>query len=125
MSASAVPILIFDGDCGFCTSAANFVVRRSSTVIKAIPWQRTNLADFGLTVEQASSKVYLITKDGQAFGGHEAFAGLLRLERNGLLRILGSLLTLPPISWFAAGGYRLVAKYRHKLSGGTPACKLP
>jgi hypothetical protein len=34
-------------------------------------------------------------------------------------------MALPGIRQLAGVVYRLVAKYRHKLPGGTPACKLP
>ncbi|NBR22590.1 MAG: hypothetical protein EBU08_02135 [Micrococcales bacterium] len=80
--------LIFDGDCGFCTTAANFIVKNSKTKIVAVPWQRTDLSKFSLTEAQ----VAMMSKY---------------------------------LRWFAAPTYRLVAKYRHKLPGGTPACKLP
>jgi len=39
-------------------------------------------------------------------------------------RFLGHLLVTPPFSWVAAVGYALVARYRHLLPGGTPACAL-
>jgi predicted DCC family thiol-disulfide oxidoreductase YuxK len=123
--------LIFDGDCGFCTTSANFAVARSKCPITAVPWQRANLADFGLTPEMASSRVYVaVSGDGQpsdvsVFGGHAAFAKLFRIQPNLVAKLVGSLMITPPISWIAAAGYILVAKYRHKLPGGTPACKLP
>lgn len=118
-------VLIFDGDCGFCTTAANFAVRRSSTPISAVPWQRANLESFGLTADEASKRVYFVVADGKPQGGHRAFAGLLRAQRSVALKALGSLMLVPPVSWLAAAVYILVAKYRHKLPGGTPACKVP
>jgi predicted DCC family thiol-disulfide oxidoreductase YuxK len=123
--------LIFDGDCGFCTSSANFAVARSKYPITAVPWQRANLADFGLTPEMASSRVYVaVTGMGQpsdvsVFGGHKAFAKLFKIQPNLFAKLVGALMITPPISWIAAAGYVFVAKYRHKLPGGTPACKLP
>ena len=117
--------LIFDGDCGFCTTAANFAEGKSKTPIHAVPWQRAHLANFGLTEEQASRRVYFVDNTGSVFGGHRAFAALLRVQPQLGYKVLGSLIILPPISWIAAVAYVLVAKYRHKLPGGTPACKLP
>ena len=123
--------LIFDGDCGFCTTSANFAVARSKYPITAVPWQRANLAEFGLTPEMASSRVYVaVSGDGQpsdvsVFGGHAAFAKLCRIQPNPLVKLVGVLMVTLPISWIAAASYILVAKYRHKLPGGTPACKLP
>jgi predicted DCC family thiol-disulfide oxidoreductase YuxK len=123
--------LIFDGDCGFCTTSANFAVARSKYPIAAVPWQRANLAAFGLTPELASARVYVaLSGDGQSgkvsvFGGHGAFAKLFEIQPNVFAKMVGVLMVTPPISWIAAAGYVLVAKYRHKLPGGTPACKLP
>jgi predicted DCC family thiol-disulfide oxidoreductase YuxK len=131
MKTAPVVTLIFDGDCGFCTTAANFAVSRSRVPIKAVPWQRAELAALGLTPELASARVYLAVSFGghsldvRVFGGHEAFAKLFKIQPNVLAKLVGALMMTPPMSWIAAAGYVLVAKYRHKLPGGTPACKLP
>jgi predicted DCC family thiol-disulfide oxidoreductase YuxK len=116
--------LIFDGDCGFCTTAANFIVRNSKTKIVAVPWQRTDLSKFSLTETQVADQVYLVI-DEESFGGHEAFAMVFRVQPNALVRFMGKMMMSRYLRWFAAPTYRLVAKYRHKLPGGTPACKLP
>jgi hypothetical protein len=41
------------------------------------------------------------------------------------LRFAGFLLATPPFSIVAALGYNVLARYRHRLPGGTPACALP
>jgi len=120
---SQTPTLIFDGDCGFCTSAANFIVKRSKVAITSHPWQLIDTTEYGVLQPQAQERVYMVV-DGQAFGGHEAFAAILRLQNNWLLSTIAFVIVVPPICWLARIGYRLVAKYRHKLPGGTPACKL-
>lgn len=116
--------LIFDGDCGFCTTAANFIVKNSKTKIVAVPWQRTDLSKFSLTEAQVADQVYLVV-DADSFGGHEAFAMVFRVQPNSFVRFMGKMMMSRYLRWFAAPTYRLVAKYRHKLPGGTPACKLP
>lgn len=116
--------LIFDGECGFCTSAANFVVRRSTFPVTAVAWQLTDTLEFGLTPAQTAERVWLVIGD-ERFGGHVAFAHLMFNQRNWGLRAIGWLLTVPPLCWLASVGYALVARYRHRLPGGTPACKLP
>ncbi|MFM5903473.1 MAG: thiol-disulfide oxidoreductase DCC family protein [Microbacteriaceae bacterium] len=115
--------LIFDGDCGFCTTAANFIAKHTSTPIVIHPWQFIDLSIYGLTEEQVAAKVHMVVA-GRAFAGHEAFAQILKVQKSIVLRVLGSIVLLPPISWLARPAYFLVAKYRHKLPGGTPACKL-
>ena len=115
--------LIFDGDCGFCTTSANFIVKESKPKITAVPYQWSELQEFGLTREQTEKKVYLHVA-GTNYSGHKAVAKLLRVQPNLFLRGLGALAVVPPFTWGGAVIYWLTAKYRHKLPGGTPACKL-
>lgn len=117
-------VLIFDGDCGFCTTTANFIVKKSKVEIKATPWQYQDFTGLPITKEQCADQVYLLV-DGKPYGGHEAFAMILNVQTNTVLRALGSITKSPALAWIMKPGYRLVAKYRHKLPGGTPACKLP
>ena len=118
------PVLIFDGDCGFCTTTANYIVKRSKTPILAHAWQLIDVTEYGILQPQAQKRVYVID-EGHAFGGHEAFAQLLRLQKNPLLTAIAWVMVVPPICWLSRIAYALVARYRHKLPGGTPACKLP
>ncbi len=117
------PTLIFDGDCGFCTSAANFAAARARFDLQILPWQRADLASFGLSEAAASAKVQLHV-DGKNYAGHECFAKLLQLRGGWFSASLGRAMMLPPLSWLSAIGYSLVARFRHRLPGGTPACKL-
>ena len=116
-------VLIFDGDCGFCTSTSNLIAKHSSRPIAAHPWQFIEVAEYGLTQAQTAAKVYFV-RGGMAYAGHEAFAQILIWQRNPLLRAVGHVLLVPPLSWVARPGYALVARFRHKLPGGTPACKM-
>lgn len=116
--------LIFDGDCGFCTTSANAVVKRSKVRITATPWQFTDFSEQEITAADAADQVYLVI-DGVAFGGHEAFAMILRVQPNAFLRFVGKSLMSRSLNWIAKPTYRLTAKYRHLLPGGTPACRLP
>lgn len=123
MNKSETAVLIFDGDCGFCTTTANFIAKYTTTPIEIHPWQWIDLAKYGLTQQVAASKVQIVV-GGKSFAGHAAFAKLLRLQRQGWLKIVGGILAIPPFSWVARLGYFYVAKYRHKLPGGTPACAI-
>ena len=124
MESSKTAVLIFDGDCGFCTTTANRIHKESSTPIEVRPWQWTELAEFALTEAEASAKVQMFA-DGKVYAGHAAFAKILRLQKQWWFQLLGAFLVIPPFSWGARVGYYYVAKYRHKLPGGTPACALP
>jgi predicted DCC family thiol-disulfide oxidoreductase YuxK len=120
---SEKPLLIFDGDCSFCTSSANFIVKYSSLEIVAEPWQYLKLADYGITQAQASAKVQLWL-NGKIYAGHVAVAKLLQGQKNPFYRLIGVLALFPILSQIARFLYFLTAKYRHKLPGGTPACQL-
>jgi predicted DCC family thiol-disulfide oxidoreductase YuxK len=115
-------VLIFDGDCSFCTTTANYFTKNNS-LVKAEAWQLTELSKYGLTAEQAAKRVYLVS-NGKTYSANNAIAKLLTLQKNPLYKLLGYLMFIPPISWLAIPGYYLIARYRHLLPGGTPACKL-
>lgn len=117
------PVLIFDGDCGFCTTTANLIREKSSTPIEIHPWQFIDVTKYGLTQAQTMDKVFVV-EGVKTFGGHRAFAKILLLQKNPLVKLAGALIMYTPIALLARPGYRLVAKYRHKLPGGTPACKI-
>lgn len=115
-------ILVFDGDCGFCTSAARWIAARSDVVTE--PWQRADLDARGLRLEQVQAAVWFV--DGHArLGGADAIAAALRRARRRGWRMLGFALAWPFVRPLAALGYRLVARYRHLLPGGTPECAMP
>jgi len=118
-----MPTLIFDGDCSFCTSVATHFEKRSLTPLAIVPWQRANLAEFGLTQAEASAQVYLVN-NGTLFAGAEAFAELMRVQGDPFHRFVAWGMRRPGIRHVTAWGYRKVARNRHRLPGGTPACKL-
>lgn len=121
-----VPLLIFDGDCGFCTSCANWVAARWAGDARAIPWQTLSdakLAALGLTRSDVSAAVWWIDDRGEKFRGHAAIAESLSAG-SGWSALAGRALRVPPVSWLAAAAYPLIARWRHRLPGGTPACRL-
>jgi predicted DCC family thiol-disulfide oxidoreductase YuxK len=120
---SARATLVFDGDCGFCTTVATHFKKRSRVPIDIAAWQLTDLKLLGLTAQQASAQVYLAS-DGKLFGGHEAFAEFMRLQDDPFHRAVARTMRAPGLRRLSAWGYRLVAKNRHRLPGGTPACQM-
>jgi len=127
MSSATVPLpalLIFDGDCGFCTTAVTWATRLLPAMPNASPFQWTDLQLYGVTPAEATSRVWFAV-GGKRYGGAAAVAAILRRQPVAGLRLLGWFGTVPPWSWLAEVGYRVVARYRHRLPGGTPACKMP
>lgn len=114
------PVLVYDGDCGFCTTCVR-LLERIGPDAEVVAWQLTDLAELGMTEEQAADAVQLVQIDGTVRSGHEAIAAVLSTAGR-IWRIVGRALLLPGISWLVAKGYRLVADNRYRLPGGTPAC---
>lgn len=118
------PVLVYDGDCGFCTTCVRFVERRIRPRCTVSPWQFTDLKALGVPQERAEHEVLWITPAGTVYGGAQAVAKLLMSAR-GPWSVPGALLTLPPFRQAAHAVYRLVADNRHRMPGGTAACSLP
>jgi predicted DCC family thiol-disulfide oxidoreductase YuxK len=118
------PVLVFDGDCGFCSTSVRFIRRRIPTRADLVPWQRAPLATLGVTREQARDAVLWVGRDARVAAGPEAVAALLR-DAGGAWSLLGRLLDVRPVRALAWPAYRWVSRNRHRLPGGTPACALP
>ncbi|HEX2360803.1 MAG TPA: DUF393 domain-containing protein [Jiangellaceae bacterium] len=118
------PVLVYDGDCAFCTSCVKFVDRWVPTTAEVAPWQFADLLELGVTADRAERELLWVHASGRVDGGADAVAALL-VDSGGAWRLLGRLMLVPPVSWIADVGYRLVAANRHRLPGGTPACALP
>ncbi|HEX2026069.1 MAG TPA: DUF393 domain-containing protein [Actinomycetota bacterium] len=118
-------LLLFDGDCGFCTSVARWARRRLPEEVAVTPWQFVpDLGPLGLTVEDVSTAAYWIDGRGDGHRGHLAFAETFR-AMGGLWRPIGTAMRIPPLSWVAALVYEVIARNRHRLPGGMPACRMP
>jgi len=114
------PVLLFDGDCAFCTKCAG-ALEKMGPDAEIVAWQFADLAELGVTEEQAADAVQWVQTDGTIRSGHEAIAAVLNTA-GGIWEIAGRVILLPGISWVAARAYRLVANNRYRLPGGTPAC---
>jgi predicted DCC family thiol-disulfide oxidoreductase YuxK len=89
-----------------------------------VPWQLVDdLERHGLTENDVATAAYWIDGDGRPQRGHRAVAFALQAAGGGW-GLLGSLLLVPPISWLARAGYRLTARYRNRLPGGAPGCRM-
>jgi predicted DCC family thiol-disulfide oxidoreductase YuxK len=120
VSHRAHPVLLYDGDCAFCGTCAR-ALERIGPDAEILAWQSTDLAELGVTEEQAIDAVQLVQIDGTVRSGHEAIAAILNTA-GPIWKIIGHTALLPGISWTAAKIYRLIADNRHRLPGSTPAC---
>ena len=114
--------LIFDGDCGFCTTSAGWA-RRIAPGIDVVPWQLTDLDALGVFEAAAREAVQYVDNDGHVSGGAAAIACLL-VDRGSGWRLVGRLMLQPGVRSVAAWVYKKVADNRYRLPGGTPACRV-
>ena len=124
MAVPNTPMLIFDGDCSFCTTSAQWIEHRLPAAVHVEPWQRVDLPALGLTEQDVTTAAYWVDERGRIYRGDAAIAKSL-VAAGGAWKLVGWSLQIPLFSLLAAVGYKLVAKYRYRLPGGTPACKVP
>jgi len=119
--------LLFDGDCGICTSfaeAARRMDRKNRFVIE--PYQNypeEELKEWGISYVACTRKIQVISQAGRVYSGAFALNYFLYHQ------FLWSLLLIPiyvvPIFLlFEMAGYALVAENRHRISRwlGLKAC---
>jgi predicted DCC family thiol-disulfide oxidoreductase YuxK len=121
------PVFVYDGDCAFCSSCARFIERHIPTSAEVVPWQFADLDALGVSQDEAEAGVQWVDpRPGRPVraAGPAAIAWLL-VDAGSYWRTLGWLLDRRPVRWMAGPAYRLIARNRHRLPGGTAACRLP
>jgi predicted DCC family thiol-disulfide oxidoreductase YuxK len=119
--------LIYDADCGFCTTAATWAQRHfagssHSTIRASDTVTDQELEQWRLTRDDLASAAYWI-EGGAASRGHLAIAKALAAG-TGFWRLVGLAISVPPGSWLAAALYPVVVRYRHRLPGATASCEV-
>lgn len=115
------PLLIFDGDCGFCTSSVTVIERWIRPRCDIKPWQRTDIAEFDLTEAECTTAVQFVTADRRVYSGSRAVMRMLRTAPPPWPAV-GALGDAPGVAWVADRVYRWIATHRERLPGSTPAC---
>ena len=118
------PVLVlWDHDCAFCSRAAAYASERFA--VEATPYQWVDVTEFGLTPEECGLALQVVDRaTGEVFAGSDAVARVMR-TKSGLWRAAGRVGAARVVRPMAQVVYRLVAKNRHRLPGGTAACALP
>src|SRR5436190_21440444 len=87
--------VLYDADCGFCTSCAHWLERHGSCQVK--PWQSVDLDALHLTIEDVTTAAWWLDSSGRATAsGAQAIAAAL-CTCGPAYRLLGFLMTLPVI----------------------------
>ncbi|MGU3433443.1 thiol-disulfide oxidoreductase DCC family protein [Actinomycetes bacterium M1A6_2h] len=116
-------LFLYDGDCAFCSTCAQFLTDTVRADADVIAWQHADLDSLPVTQDDCENAVQWI-KGGRATSGPRAIADLLRTS-TGVWRLAGHALAFPPVELLARLVYRVIANNRDKLPGGTPTCALP
>lgn len=96
----------------------------TQTSITTTPYQYVDLPSLGTSAERAEREVLWINESGQVVGGAQAIGRWL--ERSpGPLKVIGKVIRIPGFRQIAGVIYRGVAKNRHRIPGGHPACPTP
>jgi predicted DCC family thiol-disulfide oxidoreductase YuxK len=114
-------VLVFDGDCGFCTSSAATLRRWADGTLTIVAWQCADLVSLGLTGDQCATAVQYVGP-GVRTDGADAIGQALQHCRQPA-SMLGRLIGRRAVAPFADRAYRLVAAHRHRLPGATSACR--
>jgi predicted DCC family thiol-disulfide oxidoreductase YuxK len=117
------PVVIYDGDCGFCSRSVRFAQTRVAPNLVYLPSQKVNLADYGLTKADCEKALQFVSSDNQVVAAERAVIQILKQGNIGF-RYLGLLMLLPGAKLLSKLGYQLVARNRGKLSGSTNACQV-
>ena len=123
MTKHTTDFLIWDGDCAFCARCVAFIERRIKTDAKIVAHQKADLKTLGLTTEQCTTALQWVSRDATIRSGSRAVAALLRSSNFGWA-ILGVAIDLPVVRVVSSAIYKLIAKNRQHLPGGTDACAI-
>jgi predicted DCC family thiol-disulfide oxidoreductase YuxK len=117
------PVLVFDGDCAFCSSSVRVAQRWIRRMPEVVAYQRTDLMALDLTEAQCVEAVQYVARDRHVYSAEDAVSAVLLAGGRGWW-VLGALMHVPGVHWLCGVVYRWVARNRHRLPGGTPQCSI-
>ena len=100
-------LVIYDGECDFCKASLGWLQLKNP--VKALPFQNAPLHELGLSYEECTKQVVVISHDIKYLGA-DAIALLLKIRGNKVLS--ATLSAAGPLGRF---GYRWVAVHRNSL----------
>ncbi|MDO4241467.1 MAG: DCC1-like thiol-disulfide oxidoreductase family protein [Microbacteriaceae bacterium] len=108
-------VFLYDGECGFCVGAAAILQRLVADRVDCVPFQKANVAELGLRLEDFTHAAWLVDRRGRS---HRGLAGALyALQRSPRfwVRFLGFFAALPGLRHVGGVLYSVVAVNRHRL----------
>lgn len=111
-----VPVLVFDGNCGFCRRSVRVMSERIRRHPVARPWQSLDLRAYGLTEEQCSTAVQYVDRKSRTHSGADAVAHVL-IDAGLPWSLPGRVMCAPGIILACRAAYRWVADNRSRFRG--------
>lgn len=118
------PLLVYDGDCGFCAASLRRLRRTLPAWPRTSAWQTLDLEEHGLSPEQVTRAAWWIEPGKAPAGGARGFRRPAHLAIFPQVARDGEASVDPPASWAAELVYTAVSRSRHRLPGGTPMCSV-
>lgn len=109
--------LVYDADCGFCTRSAQWLDEAP------VAWHTLDLDAVQVTQDEADANAGWLADGRITLLGAPAIAAALR-AKGGTSRLLGWALSVPGIQRLANVVYPRIAANRHRMPGGTAACRI-
>jgi predicted DCC family thiol-disulfide oxidoreductase YuxK len=111
-SNSSNHVILFDGACGLCRRAVDWVRSRNRAgLFEALPYQDAPAPPMTPALRAACARaVHVITRDGRVLSAGRA--SLFVLGELGYRRT-ATALGAPPLLWIVEAAYRLVARHRN------------
>jgi len=113
-------LLLYDGECGFCSRSVRMLERLARRPFDKRPSREVLGQLPEAAARTVSGQMLWLEPDGTIWGGSQA---VLRALRACGWPAVAWLLGNPPVRPFARAGYRLVARLRHRLA--PTICQLP
>ena len=100
-------VVIYDGQCQFCQASIDWIEQK--LVVDSKAFQQADLASYGLTSDQCSKSVQVVS-EGRVLAGAAAIAYLMNNRGNRALSLV--ITTSGPFGRF---GYKWVSLHRNSL----------
>lgn len=123
MNDVAMGTLIYDADCGFCTRSAMWLNEGASFELRA-GQSIGDLQSFGLDEAMLNEAAFWSEGGKVVASGADAIGHALISKGRWYTTCLGRFTIAAPVRPFARAVYRVVARKRHSLPGGTAACRI-